>query len=136
MRLNKHPESEKRLCKDQEVMILNHTRICRICEKSFDEYNKCGISNTPPCKQFIDNLRVHIDNCSTCNMANKKWNDDAIPTIPEMRQVSSMISKGQLPNAVLLNKVRSYLMEKLELSSLEINQLSSTIDGIVRGKIK
>ena len=134
MKLPKYSNEEKQLCKDQEVMILNHTKICRICEKSFDEYNKFGVSNTPPCKQFLDNLRLHIDHCSTCHIANQKWNEDAIPTIPEMRMVVAELSKGKTPDPRLLRKVQSYLFEKLELSSNEIGELSSNVEKFVRSQ--
>lgn len=133
MRLPKHSESEKRLCQHMESLIDKHTSECMICKKSREEYTKFGVSSTPMCKSFETRLRSHINMCGFCQGVNKRWNEDAIPTTNEMRQVTAILSKGQLPNPVLLNKVRDYLMEKLELNSLEINQLSTNIEKVVRG---
>lgn len=133
MRLPKHPNSQKVLCKPQEKLILRHVEVCDICKQSFSEYNRFGVSSTPRCKSFESSLRNHISMCGYCQGVNKRWNEDAIPTIPEMRQVTALLAKGEVPNPILLNKVRDYLMEQLELSSLEINQLSSGIEKFVRG---
>ena len=133
MRLPKYSEEQKKLCKPQEDLIDRHTSECIICKKSRDEYTRFGVSSTPMCKAFESRLRNHISMCGYCQGANERWNEDAIPTTNEMRQVTAILAKGQIPNPVLLNKVRDYLMEKLELNSMEINQLSSNVEKFVRG---
>lgn len=133
MRLPKYSNEQKTLCQPQIELIEKHTIECAICRQSRYEYIKFGVSSTPMCKAFESRLKNHISMCGYCQGVNKRWNEDAIPTIPEMRQVTSILAKGRVPNPILLNKVRGYLMEKLELNSLEINQLSSAVEKIVRG---
>lgn len=133
---DKYRPEEKRLCQSQEQLIISHTNICHICKTSFKEYKTFGVSNTPPCKEFMKQLQKHVSNCGTCGTANKKWNEDAIPITPEMRQVTGDLMKGKLPDVSVLKKVSSYLFEKLNMTSDEIGKMSKEADKLVRDSLE
>jgi hypothetical protein len=110
----KWSDKEKKLCQEQENLINNHIATCSICKASFDSYNKnFGIASTPPCNQFTSQMKDHISKCQTCNQANKKWNDDAISTTPEMRSISNKLGKGIMPSKMELENLTRDLKEKL-----------------------
>ena len=136
MRKDKYGSNEKRLCPNQEKLIIQHTNQCHICKTSFKEYQAFGVSNTPPCKEFKKQLERHISNCSICGTANKKWNEDAIPITNEMRQVTGDLMKGKLPDVGILKKVSSYLFQKLEMTSDEIGKMSQEADKAVRDSLE
>lgn len=127
----KHPENEKKLCQEQNNFINGHCSTCPQCKKSKEEYDKFKISTTPTCKRFISQLKDHIDSCEICNKVNKKWNEDAIPITPEMRKIVYSLSKGKIPDPHDLAVTRTYLMEKLQLSSNEIKDVSTKIESII-----
>ena len=136
MRKDKYSSKEKRLCQSQEQLIIQHTNICHVCKTSFKEYKAFGVSNTPPCKDFMNQLKKHISNCGTCGTANKKWNEDAIPITPEMRQVTGDLMKGKIPDVSILKRVASHLFGKLEMSSDEIHDMSAKADNEVRKSLE
>ena len=136
MRKDKHKPEEKRLCNSQEQLIIQHTNVCHICKTSFKEYKAFGVSNTPPCKDFMKQLQKHVSNCGICGTANKKWNEDAIDITPEMRQVTGDLMKGKMPDIGILKKVSSYLFGKLEMTSDEIGKMSKDADKAVRDSLE
>ena len=136
MRKEKWSNSEKRLCQTQEILIMQHAEVCSICKQSFKEYKKFGMSNTPPCKDFVNKLKSHINNCDICNQAKKKSDEDAIPITSEMRQVVGDLSKGKLPEISITKKVASHLFHELELSSDEIKKASELTDKAVRDSLE
>lgn len=136
MRKNKHPDSEKQLCQYQEQVINQHLQSCHICQQSKKEYDSFGVSSTPPCKRFMEQLGKHIESCHTCNKANKNWNDDAFPTTQDMRDVVGSLSKGKLPDISKLKNVASHLIKELELSSDEVRQIQEKAEDSVRKGLK
>ena len=136
MRKDKWDENEKRLCQEQEILIENHTQTCSICKKSRDEYTKFGISNTPPCKEFLNQLSNHVNNCNICNQAKNRWNEDGIKITPEMRDVVGALSKGQIPDIMKMKKASSQLFQSLEMSSDEIRDISMNADKMVRKSLE
>lgn len=132
MKQDKYSEDEKRLCQEQEQLIIKHTNICETCKTSFKEYKLFGISSTPPCKNFTQALKEHISKCKICNQANQKWNEDSISTTPEMREIVGSIKQGKLPSPNILKKVASHLFKELQMSSDEIRKVSEKADKAVR----
>lgn len=102
------------LCDEQEALIENHRKNCSICKSSYQSYlENMKIPQTPPCNKFIEELKSHIDLCQICNIANKKWNENGIEIIPEMRQVAHDISHNKIPNKKDLGKTIKHLTDKL-----------------------
>lgn len=136
MRKDKYRPEEKRLCQDQEQLIIEHTNQCHICKTSFKEYKHFGVSHTPPCKEFTNQLRKHVDNCGICGTANKKWNEDAISITPEMRQITGELIKGKIPDVGLLKKVASYLFGELQMTPDEIHDMSAKAENEVKKSLE
>ena len=136
MRKDKYRPEEKRLCQQQEQLIIQHTNQCHICKTSFKEYKHFGVSHTPPCKTFTEKLRNHVSNCSICGIAEKKWNEDAISITPEMRQVTGELAKGKILDVSLLKKVSNYLFKELNMSSDEIHDMSVKAEDEVRKSLE
>lgn len=110
----KHSDKEKQLCQTQTSFIENHPKECNICKASLESYNKSfGIAQTPPCKQFMEQMQSHIPNCKICSKANKNWNDDAIPISENMRTIAGKLGRGQMPSAMELENIKRELKEKL-----------------------
>ena len=89
----KHSVESKELCNDIKSDIESHCKICKICNKSMEEYKQTGIPLTPPCKNFESYMREHIKLCPVCNSAQNNWNDDAIPVTPQMRAAVKTLFK-------------------------------------------
>ena len=89
----KHSIESKELCVDIKNDIENHCKICKICNKSMEEYKIMGISTTPPCSKFEKYMKKHIELCPICNSAQNNWNDDAIPITPQMRKSIQILFK-------------------------------------------
>ncbi len=134
MKKDKYHPDEKRLCQGQENLTKNHVNSCKICKTSFDEYNRFGVSVTPPCQNYKDQLEKHMASCSKCQQGNKKWNEDAVEITPEMRSLVGDLKKGNLLSidTSKLKKVVNHLTEKLELSSSEIRDLNKDAEKKVR----
>lgn len=134
MKKDKYNENEKRLCQVQENLTKNHVNSCNLCKTSFNEYQKFGVSVTPPCQEYFKQLTKHMESCGKCQKGNKKWNEDGIPITPEMRSLVGDLKKGNLlsldPSKI--KKVVSHLTEKLELTSKEIRDLNEDAEKKVR----
>lgn len=136
MRKDKHHESEKKLCDKAEQAIDEHVKNCRICQKSFDSAKHFNIPTSPPCNNFLKELRKHVDNCSECQTGEKKWNEDAIPITPDMRLLVSQMQEGKMPDVELMKSVASSLMKELGLSSDEIGRMNQAAQDKVKELLK
>ena len=136
MRKDKYSQNEKRLCQQQELITKNHVQSCLICEKSFKEYEKFGISNTPPCRFFQKELEKHVNFCNVCNEAKEKYLEDGVKIIPEMRKITAQLSKGKLPDVSIMKRVAGYLFKELNMSSDEIKIVSENADQLARKSLE
>ena len=132
LRKDKWTQKEKRLCQTQEQLTKDHVRICYICHKSFEEYEKFGISNTPPCRKFTEELQEHIHSCNFCNQAKEKYLEDGIKITPKMRQITAELAKGKLPGISIMKDVASYLFKELNMTPDEIKTVSENADRLAR----
>ena len=136
MRKDKWSNNEKRLCQKQELLTKQHVQTCVICKKSFDEYEKFGISNTPPCKYFMNLLSNHVGNCEICNSAKIKYREDGIPITTEMREITAKLSEGKLPDISMMKRAASFLFKELHMKSDEIKTVSENADKLVRDSLE
>ncbi len=137
MKKEKYTPKEKTLCQKQVAMIEAHCRICSICRKSKEEYDKCHeIPTTPPCYQFIQELDRHIQGCKECSLANQKWNEDSIPVSPEIRQVASDLGNGRMPKLSMLREAASQLIKSLDMSSDEVRQAREKAESLFKKRFK
>jgi len=127
---------ETRLCEYENTLLNEHRNICNICRISFEEFTKFGLSNTPPCQSMLEQMREHVNSCKLCGVADGMWNEDAIPIIPEMREIVESFKKNQLPSFDKLKTVQSYLFKELMLSSNEIKDMSEKADRLVRKSLE
>ena len=132
LRKDKYSQNQKRLCQQQELITENHVKSCFICDKSFKEYEKFGISNTPPCRYFQKELEKHVNSCNVCNQAKEKYLEDGVKIIPEMRIITAHLSEGKLPDVSIMKRVATYLFKELNMSSDEIKSVSENADRLAR----
>lgn len=125
------PAPPKPLCDEiikQIAFHIEHEK-CNSCMKSSEEYqNNIGnIPQTPPCPKMFKHILDHLSKCSECKSSNKAWNDNAIPITPAMREVSGLLSKGQLPGAELLLGVSRQLLGSLKIPPEKALSFSSNM---------
>jgi hypothetical protein len=116
--IEKYSKQEKRLCPRQEQAIQNHVEGCPICKASFNSSKKFGIPTKPACKKFLETLRTHIDNCSTCMIAETKHNEDSITITQDMRDVIELI-----PSMETVKNPREFIAKLKTLKGSDLEKI-------------
>ena len=102
------------LCPSQQEFIDTHRENCPVCKESYRQYRKNhNIPTHPPCKRFEEQMNDHLSSCVTCKAVNKKWNDNSVPIIPEMRQVAIDIGNNKIPSKENLGKTIKHITKHL-----------------------
>lgn len=66
-------------CVRQRMIIEDHLASCKQCKESEQSAQENGITKKEPCKGFLVQLRLHLQDCIQCQKAHEEYKKSILP---------------------------------------------------------